>query len=504
MALNNKRIAKNTIFLYIRMLLVMFITLFTTRELLSALGVEDYGVYNVVCGFVSMFSFLNTSLANGTQRFYNYEIGHNGGEKISKIFSLSLLIQIGLSLLILSLAETVGVWYLYNKMIIPGGRISSAFWIFQFALGQLFVVMLTVPYSAAIMAYESMNFYAVIGVVDAILKLCVVFLIRSAPLDGLIFYGLMMLLISFLDFILNWLYCHRRLTAIRVVKAWDTSLLQSLLTFSGWNIFGSVSHMMQTQGVNLILNAFWGTIVNAANGVAIQISSAVNSLTAGFVTAVRPQMIKSYASGNEVLLKKMYYSSSKLTFYLVMILTVPLVGEINTVLDIWLGKGRYPSMTPIFAQLTMIMALCNSYAMPSSIIVHASGKMKKFQLMVSAVTLSIVPISYFAALMECKPYLILLFSIFVTLLAQITRLILIREIVNYSVLEYVKLVFVPTWLVFFISVIATLLLHVFNNQNIIMSFLNIVLSVMLSLYAIYAFGIDKTEKKLLKSFVRKK
>lgn len=500
---NNKRVAKNTLFLYLRMIIVMAITLYTTRALLAALGVEDYGLYNVVCGFVSMFSFLNTSMANGTQRFYNYEIGKNGESGVSKIFSHAVVIQLVMALVILFIVETVGLWYLYNKMVIPDGRFGAAMWIFQFSMLQLFLVMITVPYSAAVMAYERMDFYALVSIIDAVFKLLIVLLLPFAPFDTLVYYGALMTLISVLNYVLNWGYSKRKFKNIIFCAKWDRGLFGSMLSFSGWNIFGSVSHMMQSQGVNLILNAFWGTIVNAANGVATQVNSAVNSLTAGFVTAVRPQMIKSYACGNIEYLKKMYYSVSKLTFFLVMILAVPLIGEIDIILDVWLGRGKYPEITALFCQLTIFMTLCGSYATPTSIIIHATGKMKKFQIVVSTVTIMIVPIAYIAAKLGCDAPLIIFLSALVTIAAQITRLIIIKEQVDFPVLDYCKKVFLPTWGVLIVAMIVAYILHSTTPQHFIWSVVRMGVSVLFSGMCIYLIGMDKSEKQLVMSFVKK-
>lgn len=500
---NNKRVAKNTLFLYLRMIIVMGITFYTTRALLTVLGVEDYGVYNVVCGFVSMFSFLNTSMTNGIQRFYTFEIGNNGENEISKIFSHAVVIQIVMALVVLFVVETFGLWYLYNKMVIPDGRFSASMWIFQFAMIQLFLVMVTVPFSAAVMAYEKMDFYALVSIIDAILKLVIVLMLPYAPFDTLVYYGALMTLLSVLNYVLNWGYSKRRFKNISFNTQWDKNLFVSMLSFSGWNIFGTVSHMMQGQGVNLILNAFWGTIVNTANGVATQINSAVNSLTVGFVTAVRPQMIKSYASGNMEYLKKMYYSVSKLTFFLVMILAVPLIGEVDVILDVWLGSGKYPEMTTLFCQLTMFMTLCNSYATPTSIIIHATGKMKKFQIVVSTVTLMIIPIAYIAAKMGCEAHLIIFLSAMVTIVAQIARLIIIKEQVGFPIVDYGKKVFLPTWSVLIVSMIIAFGLQIITPQHFICTVVRMGICIILSVLCIYIWGIDNSEKQLVMSFVKK-
>lgn len=499
---NITRVAKNTIFLYVRMLLVMFISLLTTRKLLTALGVEDYGLYNVVCGFVTMFSFLNTSMANGTQRFYNYEIGKNGEQAIGKVYTHAIIIHCIIAIIIFFIVELFGLWYLYNKMVIPDGRFEAAFWILQLSLLQLIITVITVPYSAAVMAYEKMNFYAFVGVLDAIIKLVIVYLLSIAPIDKLIFYGVLMSLITVINFLLNYLYCKKNFFYLTITKGFDKNYFRRMITFSGWNIFGAGAHMVENQGINLIFNAFWGTILNAANGIASQVSAAVRSLVSGFITAIRPQMIKSYACGNITAFSKMYYSSSKLAFFLVMILAVPMIGEIDTILNLWLGKGKYPEITTIFCQLTMIIALCNSYATPSSIIVHATGNMKKFQIIVSLVILTIIPIGILVARLGGKAYYILIISACLNIIVQIVRLFLIKEQVGFSVTEYVKKVFIPTWLVFIVSLTLSLSINFFMPQGLSFSIISIILNILLSLLTIYYLGITQEEKTLIRSIFK--
>lgn len=503
-ALNSKRVVKNTIYLYIRMLFVMFITLLTTRKLLSALGVEDYGLYNVVCGFVTMFAFLNTSMANGIQRFYNFEIGKNGEKGIGTIFSHALVIQFGIAMVILFVVESFGLWYLYNKMIIPEGRFVAAFWIFQFAMFQMFMNVASVPYSAAIMAYEKMNFYALIGVIDAVLKLLITCAICYSLFDKLIIFGALMSLVSLLNFLLNYVYCIKHFSYLKFTKVFNKRLFKDVLSFSGWNFFGSFAHMMESQGINLIFNAFWGTIVNAANGIASQVNAAIGSLTTGFVTAVRPQMIKSYASGSIDYLLNMYYSTSKLTFYLVMILAVPMIGEIGTILDFWLGYDKYPDITPTFCQLSMIMALCNSYATPTSIIAHATGKMRTFQVVVSITILLVLPLAYVLAKTGCNPSVILILSAFINIIAQVVRLFIIRSQIGFPVLGYAKNVFIPTGIVFALSILFTTIVDYIMPYQIVYSILSIAISVLFSIVVILCFGLSKKERDLAMSFIKSK
>lgn len=502
---NNQKLAKNTVFLYIRMIVVMLITFFTTRILLSTLGIEDFGIYNVVCGFVTMFSFLNTSMANGVQRFYSFAIGKNDPKSISKIFTLAAIIQLIIAIIIIVIVETVGIWYLYNKMNISANRVFAAFWVFQNALLSLFFVILTVPYNGAVMAYEKMNFYAIVSIIDAILKLVVVFILPYCGIDKLICYGLLISVISILDFLFNFFYCKRHFPQIKFVRHIDRDLLPSMISFSGWNIFGSLAHMGKIQGVNLVLNAFWGTVVNTAFGISAQISNAVSSLTAGFVTALRPQMIKSFAAGDLDYTMKLLYSASKLTFFLVLIIAVPIFEEISSILDFWLGVGKYPEMTIVFCKLTILTVLFDSFATPLSIIVHASGKMRTFQIVCSLVIISIVPLSYIVAKLWNDAAIVISIGLFTTILAQLVRLLLIKNIIKFSILSYCVKVFIPTTIVFLLSCIAALLVNRITIENLEFwgVLMKIGLNVIVCFIVIYIIGLSQTEKNLVKSFIKK-
>ena len=500
---NNKRIAKNTLFLYVRMVVVMLITLYTTRALLGVLGISDYGIYNVVCGLVSMFGFLNTSMANGVQRFYNYELGKGHQNQISKIYSHAVAIQFLLSLIIIIIVETVGVWYLNNKLVIPNDRVIAANWIFHFSMVNLLFVVISVPYSAAIMAYEKMNFYAVVSIMDAVLKLLIVYILPYISSDNLIMYGLLITSISIMDFILNFSYCRTKFSELKFHVNFKKDLFGSMLSFSGWNIFGSFAHMFKNQGLNLVLNSFWGTAINAANGVAGQVNAAVNSLTANFLTAVRPQMIKSYASGNMDYLMKMLYSTSKLTFYLVMILAIPLILEIEPILNFWLGVGKYPEETISFCRLTILITLFDSFATPISTIVHASGKMKKFQIVCSSVILLVVPLAYISSRLGGSAEMTLAMGIFVTIATQFVRLHLISNIIDFSERKYYIKVFLPTQVVFIISLATNYAIYKIMPDGILYLFILFFTAVLVSSVAIFLIGINTSEKRIIVSFLKK-
>lgn len=501
---NNKRIAKNTFVLYVRMLLVMVINLYTTRALLAALGINDYGLYNVVCGFVSMFNFLNTSMSNGIQRFYSYEIGKKELNGISKIYTHALLIQIILSIIIITCIETFGIWYLNNKMVIPLGRSTAAGWIFQCSMINLFFVVISVPFSAAIMAYEKMGFYAYLSIFDTILKLVIVIFLPFMPHDHLVWYGSLIAGISIINYFLNYLFCKIKISDLKIDKKLDKNVFLSILSFSGWNFFGSFANMFRVQGLNLVYNFFWGTIINAANGIAGQVNAAIESLTNSFLVAVRPQMIKSYAAGEIDYMINMTYSVSKLSFYLVMILAVPMIWEISTVLDIWLGKGQYPEITVIFCQLTILMTLLGSFATPISIIIHATGKMKKFQIVISILTLLVVPVAYiFSTIGESAIFVLVLAIIFV-IATQIARIYIVREIIDFSIKRYVVEVIVPASMVCSAAMLFTFGIHVLLPQGFITSLAVVTLGGIISSVLIFFVGLNSSERNLLLSFIHKK
>ena len=355
------------------------------------------------------------------------------------------------------------------------------------------------------MAYEKMNFYAIVSIIDAILKLVVVFILPYCGIDKLICYGLLISVISILDFLFNFFYCKRHFPQIKFVRHIDRDLLPSMISFSGWNIFGSLAHMGKIQGVNLVLNAFWGPVVNTAFGISAQISNAVSSLTAGFVTALRPQMIKSFAAGDLDYTMKLLYSASKLTFFLVLIIAVPIFEEISSILDFWLGVGKYPEMTIVFCKLTILTVLFDSFATPLSIIVHASGKMRTFQIVCSLVIISVVPLSYIVAKLWNDAAIVISIGLFTTILAQLVRLLLIKNIIKFSILSYCVKVFIPTTIVFLLSCIAALLVNRITIENLEFwgVLMKIGLNVIVCFIVIYIIGLSKTEKNLVKSFIKK-
>ena len=431
----NTTLAKNTIFLSIRMIFVMFVSLYTSRVFLHSLGVDDFGINNVVCGFVAMFSFLNTSLSNGIQRFYNSEMSKSGDEGVKLVYNSALLIQGGIAILVILLLETIGIWYINNKMVIPVERLSTAMWIYQFSVISSVLVIMQTPYSAAVMAYEKMNYYAIVGIVDVMLKLGLALAIPYVSGDHLLFYGAMMLCISISSFMMYVGYAKVMFPSLKIKLELQHGLLKHMITFSGWNFFGTFACMVREQGLNMVLNLFFGPVVNAARGIAYQVSSALQGFVSNISVAAKPQMVSSFAEGNAERTLKLMYSMSKLSFFILYIMAVPVCLEIDYILHLWLGDV-VPQHTANFVVLVILTNFMNNLNAPLSNVVYATGKMRNYEVRFSVINILIIPVAYVALQMGLPPEAAF-FSYFVmTIIVQIGCLYVLRTIIKISLTDY--------------------------------------------------------------------
>ncbi len=498
---NNKRIAKNTLFLYVRMAIVMVINLYITRVVLNVLGVSDYGVYNVVCGFVSMFGFLNTSMANGIQRFYNYELGKNGEDAVIKVYNTALIIQFVLAVGIVILTETIGVWYVNTKMVISPDRLFAANWIFQFSIISLVFVILQIPYSAAILAYEKMDYYAVVSIIDAVMKLAIVLVLPHLSGDSLILYGLLIMMISILDFILYSAYCHRRFNHLKFQKTFDKLLFGSMMSFSGWNLFGSFAYVVKGQGVNVLINAFFGTVINAANGIATQISSAIQTFAANIVLAFKPQLTQSYAMGDYSRAESLMFSMSKIAYTLMCIIAIPIMIEINYVLSLWLNSD-IPTNTQSFAILTIIATMIGILNTPVTQMIHASGQMKKYQIVTSIVICSTLPISWIFLKLGYGATSVFVVTIIVMAINQMVCLQVLHSIFKFSLTRYIKEVISPCMVITIIPLIIVFCVHNAIESS-IWNFLIITTINLLVVGILFYLTLNSSEKNIIKSYITK-
>ena len=500
---NNKRIAKNTLFLYFRMGLVLLVSLFTTRVVLQGIGIEDYGIYNVVCGFVTMFSFLNTSMSNGVQRFYNYSLGRTNGYSIRDVYNTSLQIQGLLSVILLFLLETFGLWYIHTQMVIPIERFSAALWVFHFSVLSLVVLVLQIPYSAAIMAYERMDYYAYLSIFDVLAKLGIAYAIKYAETDKLILYGALNMLVSIVCFLLYYGYAKRNFNELQVEFRIKKEIFKPMISFSGWNIFGSFAYMIKGQGLNMLLNVFFGPVVNAARGISTMVMSAIQGFQTNIVIAFRPQIVQSYAAGDNERVLKLFYSLSKVSFILLAMLSIPIIIEINYILHLWLGSS-IPDYTIQFTILVLVNMIISSLNTPLSQVVHATGRMKSYQIGTSTMVCAILPASWLFLKLGFGPVSVYWVSLIITIINQYVCNLLLRRIYRYSLMEYSSKVIIPCALFSILVPIPPYLITMLLPTSFFRLLITGCISVMSAIIVSYFFVLDKSEKQMVLSFIKRK
>lgn len=498
---NNKRIAKNSIFMSIRMVIVLAITLYTSRVILRVLGVEDYGVYNVVAGFVTMFGFFNSSLSNGIQRFYNFELGKNGIEGACRVYNMALIIQILLATIIILPTEFIGLWYLHNKMVIPDGRMFAAEWIFHLSLLTFVLHIIQVPYTAAVMAHERMGFYAVVNIFDVLIKLGVILIIPFLNHDALILYGVLTTAVALVNLLLYLWYSKRNFKEIALEKKFRSSLFKEMLSFSGWNIFGTLGQMFKDQGVSLILNFFFGPIVNAARGIANQVNGGLQSFVTNITVPVRPQVVQSYSQGNLERSLNLTYTISKLSCYFLLIMALPIMLEIDFVLKIWLGNN-IPQHTSVFVIIIVLNSFLSNLNSAVSGLVHASGKMRVYQLCGGTISIISVIFVYIAVLFCNRPSVALIVLFILDAIRQVVALLVLKSIVNeFSLGKYLNEVIIPIIVVASLAILLPMFINNQMQEGVLRFSVVFTLSILTVVTSIYFVGLNSMEKNLVKQLL---
>lgn len=497
---DNKKIAKNTFFLYIRMILILFVSLYTTRIVLNVLGVLDYGIYNVVAGFVSMFTFLNTSMINAVQRFYNFEKGRNNNLELSKIFSSAIIIQLGLGLLLFIILETFGLWYINNEMTIPTDRIYSANIIFQFSVGSLLFVMLQIPYSSAVLAYEKMDFYAIISIVDILLKLGMIISLQYVNGNKLIIYGSIILIVSIIDFLCYFIYVRRNFPALKYNKKIDIQSIKAISSFSGWNLIEAIAYIFKGQGLNVLINSFFTAVVNAAYGVANQVLAAIQAFSMNVMMAFKPQLTEAYAQSNFHRVTILMYFLSKVSYALLFTLCIPVVFNLNYILKIWLGN-EIPEYTQIFTILVLINMIISSLNTPLSYVAQATGEVKSYQVIRSLIVISTFPLSWIGLKLGYCPQIVFWISIITTILNQIISLYMLRKIYPLNYIEYIKEVILPCIFYTVLCVVFPLLILDYQNSGLLRLLSISVTTIAVSGAIFWLILLSKRERDIIKSFI---
>lgn len=501
---SDRRIARNTLFLYVRMAFVLLISLYTTRTVLQVLGIEDYGIYNVVCGFVSMFTIFTVAFSFSITRFYNEAIGQGDSERLSAACSTAFFIQCILAFLVVATVEAAGLWYVSSRMVIPPDRLGTAMVIFQFSVVSMAIAIVQAPFSALIMAKEHMDYYALVSVANAVLNLINVFILKSLSCDKLLVWGILCLLASIAVFAMYFLFCRLRFRELRLTGTPDRTMFGKMLSFSGWSILDPLAYTMRGQGCNMVLNSFFGPVVNAAYSLSIQVSNALEQFTGNISTAFTPQLQQSYASGDEPRALSLTFSMSKITFALLAMLSVPLVFEMDYVLDLWL-KGSVPDHTVSFASLIIAVKLIDTLQTPLTRLTQATGRIRSYMIWASLLVSLTLPLGYFLLKAGLAAESLFFGMVLITFLNLLLSLYLAsRTVASLSFGEYLRCVIIPCF--FHIGVVAAVV--IIPSLLMESSFLRLVLTCLLSVAAsvLMAFCIllGKEERARLAGFVKHK
>ena len=497
----NKRIAKNTMLLYGRMGLMMIISFFTARITLEALGVENYGINNVVGGLVSMFSLISSSLTSSTSRFMTFGLGAGDKQRLNRIFITSSNIHTILAVIVVIAIETVGVWFLNNDLVIPPDRLTAAHWVLQCSTITFAVGLLSVPYNAAIVAHERMDIYAYFSIFDAIARLVIVFSIKYYGGDKLILLAIISLIPTLTKQFYYWYYCKKHFKECTYHAIWDKHIFKEMFGFAGWNFIGASSAQMKDQGVNIAINMFHGTAVNAARGIAMQISGIIGQFTGNIFAAINPQITKEYAAGNYERMHTLMFKGTKIIYYLFMAFSIPIFFEIETILYIWLGQ--VPEHTVLFTRLVLLLCLTDTLSSTLITAQLATGRIRNYQIVVGGTQMLNFPISYIFLRLGYFPEVTLIVAIIISLLCLTERLLFLRSMVKLPSLKFTKEVLLSTTLV---TMVASLLpaIAFFNINNATSRFILVcAASVLSSITTIYLIGLNREEKRLAMQYVRK-
>ena len=491
--------------MYIRMVVVMAVTLYTSRVVLDSLGVEDFGIYNVVGGIIAMFRILNGALTDASQRFITFELGKGDRGDVNNIFSQCLVLHFLLGIIVVAVAEPIGIWFLNNKLMIPSERLNAAFWIYQFTIISMFVMFISVPYNALIVAHEKMSAFAAISIIDALLRLVVAYALYIQGIDKLILYGALMLLTQIILRLVYTIYCRRNFKSSEFKFIWNTHIIKKMGQFASWTILGNMSYLLTTQGLNLLLGMFFNPIINAARGIAVQVQGAIETFVRNFQTAINPQITKYYASGNFERMHKLVFTSSRFSFFLMMIPILPLLFETEQILQLWLGK--VPEYVVGFTRIVLLISWVTTLLNPLEVSVKASGRIRKFEIVIYGLKLLVLPIAYIFLRLGASPLSVFGLQLIIELTAYFVSIFITSKDVGFMVLRYMKdvlLVIVPTTL---FSLLLPIVLVRTVDVSVGRFFLLTIFSTIWSLIIVLIIGTSKEEKIFIKnkiSCLRKK
>lgn len=500
---NNKRILKNSIMLYFRTFVILVISLFTSRIVINTLGIVDYGIYNVVAGVVAMMTLLNTSMSGTIQRFLNYAEGREDIELQIKTFNSAFLVYLILCAIFVFLAETIGLWFLNNKLIIPADRMNTANWVYQFVIISSAVSFMSNPYNAVIISHERMNIYAYVSIIEASLKLLSAVLLMIIKTDKLFIYSVFMMSIAIVNTSMYRIYCKRHFVESHIIFAFDKQLFKQIFTFSGWTLFGSGSDMVKDQGGNILLNLFFTPAVNASRGVAMQINAISTQFFSNFYTAVKPQIVKYYAQKDEEHLFDLVIRSSKFSFYLIMLVAIPITFEAPFLINLWLGN--VPEYAVSFFRLTILASAFSAISSPLMTTANATGKIVLYQTSIGCLKLLNLPISYIFLKLGYPPTSVFVIAASISALCLFARLLIVQYLLpSFPARQFINDVLLRVFCVATIAIIPLMILKGICNEGITSSISIIAMSIILSVLSIITLGINKNEKQHIINTVRSK
>ena len=499
---NNKRIAKNTLLLYGRMLFAMAISLYTSRVILNTLGVTDYGIYNVVGGVVTMLGFLTGSLGAASSRFITYELGKGDMNVMKRTFGNIKTIHFILAGIVLLLGETIGLWFVLNKLQIPAERMTAAVWVYQFSVLSFILSVISVPYNAAIIAHERMKAFAYIGIIDAVLKLLIVYLLLVVPYDKLIVYAFLFFCIQLFDRIVYGVYSSRHFEETRARCVFDKKMFKEIFSFAVWTMNGNLAVIGYTQGINILLNMFFGPVVNAARGIAVQVQGVVQNFCYNFQMSLNPQLTKSYAQNDLLNMRRLLKISSKFSFFMLFFIALPLMLEAPLVLKWWLGI--VPDHTVSFLRLILCSSMLITLSNPLVVSVHATGHIKCFQAIEGTMLLCIVPIAYLLLkFFNIQPEYVFCVHIVVETCTQYARMRIVLPMISMEVGDYVKGVVLPILRVIVLAPVIPLIVFYSIDQSVPAFFFICIVSVLSVSTVVYLFGCTANERGILNSRIKK-
>lgn len=495
---SNKRIAINTLLLYVRMVFLLGISFYTTRAILHALGVVDLGIYNVVGGVVAMFGFVNGSLSSASSRFITYVLGKGNKEEVTSTFNTIVTVHLAFTVAIFVLVEIVGLWFLYNKLVIPAERLDAAFWVFQSAVASSLLVVMSAPFNADIIAHERMSAFAYISIFEALAKLMIVFILFNISGDKLITYAFLLVVVQCIVISIYYSYCRRNFYESKFKLCWEKEKVITIFSYAGWVMTGSFAFICCTQGLNILLNMFFGPAVNAARALANQLQGAINQFTTNFQTAVKPQITKTYANGEMSRMHSLVLASTKFGAFLMTMILVPVFTETEFILEIWLKD--VPAHTVSFVQVMLFVGVISAMKDPTMTAIHATGKICKAEVVEMAFMLSLLPLAYIALkYFQVSPELAMLIYLFVEIITQLARVWVIYPRVGLKRLDYLTRILVPVSAVILIAGAISLVFKHLLENNVSYNILMLVFSEIITIAVIILIGLNSKERLMIKS-----